>query len=50
MTHGSVRRAGFLGKEYHWLEGGVLLRVTGELTPHQARDYRTALKQVAEQN
>lgn len=32
---------GVLGTEYHYFEGTALLRVTGELTPDQAKVYAT---------
>lgn len=34
------------GREYHYLNGGILLRVSGALTPDQATEYETALKQL----
>lgn len=35
------------GTEYHYLNGGILLRVSGALTPDQAAEYETALKQLS---
>lgn len=32
------------GTEYHYLNGGILLRVSGALTPDQAAEYEAALK------
>lgn len=32
------------GTEYHYLKGGILLRVSGALTPDQAAEYEDALK------
>jgi hypothetical protein len=34
------------GTEYHYLKGGILLRVSGELTPEQAAEYETALNKL----
>ena len=34
------------GTEYHYLKGGILLRVSGELTPEQAAGYETALNKL----
>jgi hypothetical protein len=38
-----LKAAGFLGSEYHYLRGGVLVRVSGQLTPDQAAEYDRAL-------
>lgn len=35
------------GTEYHYLKGGILLRVSGALTPEQAAEYEKALEQLA---
>ncbi|GKQ35181.1 hypothetical protein [Streptomyces sp. A012304] len=35
------------GTEYHYLNGGILLRVSGALTPDQAAEYEAALKQLS---
>lgn len=35
------------GTEYHYLKGGILLRVSGALTPEQAAEYKKALDQLA---
>ncbi|MGK5550630.1 hypothetical protein ACSNOI_03365 [Actinomadura kijaniata] len=37
---------GMLGREYHYIRGGILLRVSGHLTPEQAEGYKTALQQL----
>jgi len=37
-----VQGATLLGTEYHYLDGGALLRVTGILTPEEASTYETA--------
>ncbi|WP_147449602.1 hypothetical protein [Actinomadura pelletieri] len=37
---------GVAGSEYHYVRGGVLLRVSGFLTPGQAKQYETALARV----
>lgn len=34
------------GTEYHYLKGGILLRVSGELTPGQAAEYEAALNKL----
>lgn len=34
------------GTEYHYLKDGILLRVSGALTPEQGAEYETALKQL----
>lgn len=34
------------GTEYHYLKGGILLRVSGALTPEQAAEYEKALDQL----
>ena len=54
---GAVRRARYiqaivqadpaLGAEYDYVAGAVLLRVSGQLTPAQARRYKTALAAIA---
>lgn len=33
-----------LGSEYHYIEGSVLVRVSGELKPSEAAEYEAALK------
>jgi hypothetical protein len=38
-----VQAAPVLGAEYDYVAGGVLLRVSGQLTPAQARQYKRAL-------
>ncbi|MGZ0151843.1 hypothetical protein ACXJJ3_32625 [Kribbella sp. WER1] len=38
---------GVLGTEYHTIHGGALLRVTGELTPDQAKVYAESFGKVA---
>ncbi|TDD88369.1 hypothetical protein [Actinomadura rubrisoli] len=38
---------GMAGSEYDYLRGGVLLRVTGHLTPRQAAVYQRALNKAA---
>lgn len=35
------------GTEYHYIKGGILLRVSGALTPEQAAEYKKALDQLA---
>ena len=35
--------APMLGSEYHYLDGAILVRVTGELPPSAAKEYETAL-------
>lgn len=37
-----LKAAPALGSEYHFLDGGRLLRVTGELTPTQSKAYESA--------
>ncbi|RFS82756.1 hypothetical protein D0T12_25305 [Actinomadura spongiicola] len=37
---------GVAGSEYHYVKGGILLRVSGFLTPAQAKQYETALARV----
>jgi hypothetical protein len=34
------------GTEYHYLNGGILLRVSGALTPEQAAEYEAALNKL----
>jgi hypothetical protein len=38
---------GIVGTEYNYLAGGVLLRVTGNLTPKVAKEYKAALAEIA---
>lgn len=38
-----LKGVAMFGTEYHFLHGGVLVRVTGNLTPTQAADYKDAL-------
>jgi len=38
-----LQGASILGTEYHYLSGGVLMRVTGVLPPSQAQEYEAAL-------
>lgn len=38
----SIRSGGILGTEYDYLSGGVLLRLSGQLTPAQAQAYAAA--------
>lgn len=33
-----------LGSEYHYIDGGMLLRVSGELKPSEAEEYEAAFK------
>src|SRR5690349_3873282 len=44
---GILEGGGALGTEYHTLSGGVLLRVTGELTPKQAAVYAAKFTRVS---
>ncbi len=37
------KAAPMLGIEYHFLNGGILVRVTGNLTPAQSTDYKAAV-------
>jgi hypothetical protein len=39
----SVLKNSGLGAEYDYLDGPVLVRVTGNLSPSKARDYEMAL-------
>ena len=39
-----LKAAKIFGTEYHYVSGGVLLRVSGALTPDQAAEYEAALK------
>ena len=39
---------GLLGTEYHYFAGGALLRVTGELTPDQAKAYAAKFEVAAQ--
>jgi hypothetical protein len=41
-----TQAAPILGAEYDYVSGGVLLRVSGILTPAQARQYEEALQVV----
>ena len=38
-----IQKGGAFGSEYDYVRGGVLVRVTGDLTPKQAKDYQAAL-------
>ncbi|WP_319052683.1 hypothetical protein [Streptomyces europaeiscabiei] len=40
----TLKAAKIFGTEYHYVNGGVLLRVSGALTPDQAAEYEAALK------
>ncbi len=40
---GVKKSNGMLGSEYTYVEGTVLLRVTGKLTPKAAKTYEAAL-------
>jgi hypothetical protein len=40
---GIIQAAPVLGAEYDYVAGAVLLRVSGQLTPAQARRYRAAI-------
>lgn len=42
----TLDRMKIFGREYHYLSGGILLRVSGALTPDQATEYEAALKQL----
>jgi hypothetical protein len=42
----ALKNVGFLGTEYHFLRGGALVRVTGNLTPAQAAVYKEALASI----
>lgn len=39
----AVQSGGALGSEYHYLDGPILVRVTGNLTPTKAKVYEAAL-------
>jgi len=39
----SVQKGGVFGSEYDYVKGGILVRVTGDLTPKQAKEYEAAL-------
>lgn len=41
---GLLEEAPMLGSEYHYLDGPILVRVTGELSPSVAEEYEKALK------
>jgi hypothetical protein len=41
-----LKAAPMFGTEYHYTKGGVLLRVSGELTPEQAGKYKAALSTI----
>lgn len=40
----TLKAAKIFGTEYHYINGGILLRVSGALTPDQAAEYEAALK------
>lgn len=42
----TLKAAKIFGTEYHYVRGGILLRVSGELTPGQAAEYEAALKRI----
>ena len=42
----TLKAAKILGIEYHYVSGDYLVRVTGNLTPAQAKSYEAALAQV----
>lgn len=39
---GILEEAQILGAEYHYIDGGVLLRVSGQLKPSEAEEYEAA--------
>ena len=42
----TLKAAKIFGTEYHYVNGGILLRVSGALTPDQAAEYEAALKKL----
>ena len=42
----SFYTGGMLGSEYDYFAGSVVLRVSGVLTPSQAREYQNALSRI----
>jgi hypothetical protein len=38
--------APFVGTEYSYLDGAVLVRVSGKLTPHQAAEYERVIEEM----
>ena len=42
----TLKKMKIFGTEYHYLNGGTLLRVSGELTPDEAAEYETALNKL----
>lgn len=43
----TLKAAKIFGTEYHYVNGGILLRVSGALTPDQAAEYEAALKKLS---
>jgi hypothetical protein len=43
----TLKKMKIFGTEYHYLNGGILLRVSGELTPDEAAAYETALSKLS---
>lgn len=43
----TLKKVKIFGTEYHYLKGGILLRVSGELTPDEAAEYQTALNKLS---
>lgn len=42
----TLKKMKIFGTEYHYTKGGILLRVSGALTPDQAAEYEKALKEL----
>jgi maltose-binding protein MalE len=42
----TLKKMKIFGTEYHYLNAGTLLRVSGELTPDEAAEYETALNKL----
>lgn len=42
----TLKKMKIFGTEYHYTKGGILLRVSGELTPDQAAEYEEALDEL----
>lgn len=42
----TLKKMKIFGTEYHFTKGGILLRVSGELTPDQAAEYEDALNEL----
>jgi hypothetical protein len=42
----TLKKMKIFGTEYHYLNGGILLRVSGELTPDEAAGYEKALSKL----